>query len=145
DLRVLAAKVEPAGYIVPLDNPRALGDTNATITALVVDPKGEGAIVTVTGEACPDFIDTITAASGMTTKLCPGKDVTDRLPEMDRPLIETEALPPGASPPVMGSTIQYEPTAMFGLSADQLDEFFKDPVMHPSGNKTIDIARAYNR
>ena len=71
DLRVLAVKSEPAGFLVPLDDPGSLTNTTATLTALVVDPLRPSDILTLTGEACPDYIDTITAASGQSSKLCP--------------------------------------------------------------------------
>jgi hypothetical protein len=143
DLRVLAVKAEPAGFLVPLDDPSSLSMTTATLTALVVDPQKPSDIVTFAGEACPDFIDTITAASGRSSTLCPARGVTDKLPPPLDTALRTTDLPPGASTPdPNGSDIEYLPKVVFGLSSDQLGLFFSPT---PTGVPSLDQAIQYNR
>ncbi len=142
DLRVLAVKSEPAGFLVPLDAPSSLTNTQAKITALVVDPTNPSQIVTFTGEACPDYIDTITAASGKSSKLCPSAAQTSALPApLDTALATTE-LPAGMASASATSTIEYDPSVTFGLTPDQLGFFFSPTA---TGNATIDQAVLYNR
>jgi hypothetical protein len=140
DLRVLAVQAEPPGFLVPLDDPASIPATEATLTALVVDPKGNAAPLGVTAEACPDYIDTITAATGKSSKLCPGPDVTDRLPPPLDTALATKALI--ADSPPMPSTIEYNPTVKFGLTAAQVGMFF---AKMPTGVPAIDMSVAYNR
>jgi hypothetical protein len=146
DLRVLAVRSDPAGFLVPLDDPSSLTDTTATLTALVVDPQRPSDILTFSGEACPDYIDTVTAASGQTSKLCPSRAVTDMLPApLDTALATTE-LPAGVALHVDTMTnnnpIEYDPQVVFGLTPAQLGLFFSPT---PTGNPTIDQAVQYNR
>jgi hypothetical protein len=142
DLRVLGVKSEPAGFLVPLDDPSSLTNTQAKITALVADPENPSQIVTFTGQACPDYIDTITAATGKSSKLCPDASTTSKLPSpLDTELATTE-LPAGMAPASAGSTIEYDPQVMFGLTPDQLGFFFSPTA---TGNATIDQAVLYNR
>ena len=142
DLRVLAVRSDPAGFLVPLDDPSSLTDTTATLTALVVDPQRPSDILTLSGEACPDYIDTVTAASGQSSKLCPSRATTDMLPPpLDTALATTE-LPGGTAAPINTSTIEYNPKVTFGLTPAQLGLFFSPT---PSGNPTIDQAIQYNR
>ncbi len=142
DLRVLAVKSEPAGFLVPLDAPSSLTDTQATITALVVDPTNPSQMVTFTGEACPDYIDTITAASGKSSKLCPSAASTSALPAP----LDTDPRDDGAARGMASasatSAIEYDPSVMFGLTPDQLGFFFSPTA---TGNATIDQAVLYNR
>jgi hypothetical protein len=145
DLRVLAVKSEPAGFLVPLEKPESIMNTQAKLTALVADPKGQMAELAVGGEACPDFIDTITAATGQTTKICPGPAAIAALPAPLQPLLQTEKLPTSATQPTADWPIQYEPTTMFGLSTTQIGAFFNDPLTKPTGIPQIDLATAYNR
>jgi hypothetical protein len=145
DLRVLALKAEPAGFLVPLDDPGSIAVTEAQLTALVADPKGNMAEVSVAGEACPDFIDTITAATGMTTKVCPGPAAIAQLPPPLQPLLQTQTLPSGTAPPTTEFPVQYEPKVTFGLSAAQVAAFFNDPAKNPTGIPTIDLATGFNR
>jgi hypothetical protein len=144
DLRVLAVRSDPAGFLVPLDHPELLTDTTATLTALVVDPQRPSDILTLTGEACPDYIDTITAASGQSSKLCPGRDVTSQFPPpFDKDLATTE-LPPGTAVPSSSSMIEYDPQVVYGLSPDALADFFvpsATSAMYPPINQAI----LYNR
>ena len=81
DLRVLAVKCEPAGFLVNLDNPGMATDAEleATLTALVVDPTGGGQLH-VSAVGCPDYIDTITSATLQGSKLCPPASVVSQLP-----------------------------------------------------------------
>jgi hypothetical protein len=152
DLRVLAVRSDPAGFLVPLDDPASLGDTTATLTALVVDPQKPSDIMTFSGEACPDYIDTITAASGKSSKLCPGRDVTDKL-TAQLPMdvakdLQTTELPPGTAVPINLSTIEYNPKLVYGLTAGQLGLFFAPPHPDgspPTGDPAIDQAIQYNR
>jgi hypothetical protein len=138
DLRVLAVRSEPAGFLVPLDAPSSLTDTQAKITALVADPKDPSQIVTVTGDACPDYIDTITAATGKSSKLCPTAAQTGGLP----PELATTALPAGMASASADSAIAYEPSVTFGLTPEQLGFFFSPTA---TGNATVDQAVLYNR
>jgi hypothetical protein len=149
DLRVLAMKSEPAGFLVPLDNPASLADMTATLTSLVVDPKKPSDILTLTGEACPDYIDTITAASGQTSKLCPSAAVTDKFPSpFDSDLATTE-LPPGTAVPILNSMIEYDPQIVFSLGnntlgKDKLTDFFV-PSPQTALFPPINNAVLYNR
>jgi hypothetical protein len=145
DLRVLAVKSEPAGFLVPLDDPGSIAVTEAQLTALVADPKGNMAEISVSGEACPDFIDTITAASGMTTKICPGPAAIAKLPAPLQPLLQTQPLPSGTAPPTAEFPVQYEPKVTYGLTPTQVGAFFNDPVTNPTGIPTIDLSTGFNR
>ena len=63
DLRVLAVKSEPGGFLVDLNKLDAATDDQlrAQITALVVDPSGAMMPLEVVGAVgCPDYIDVIT-------------------------------------------------------------------------------------
>jgi hypothetical protein len=142
DLRVLAVKAEPAGFLVPLDDPSSLSMTTATLTALVVDPQKPSDIVTFSGQACPDFIDTITAASGQMSKVCPSRAVTDKLPPPLDTALATTDLPPGDATPIDMSTIEYDPKLVFGLTSDQLGLFFSPT---PTGVPSLDQSIQYNR
>jgi hypothetical protein len=142
DLRVLAARSDPAGFLVPLDDPSSITATTATITALVVDPLEPSNILTISGEACPDYIDTVTTASGQSSKLCPTPDVTNMLPPPLNQALATTDLPPSTATPVAPSTIEYDPTIMYGLTPEQLGLFFSPTS---TGNAAIDHAVQYNR
>jgi hypothetical protein len=149
DLRVLAVSAEPPGFLVPLDAPETIPATESTVTALVVDPMGQAATLTFSPVACPDFVDTITAASGKGSKLCPDKSVTDALPKPLDTLLATTNLPVGTAAPLSGSTIEYNPSAKFGISPDDLRAFFSlaphdppDPVLD---SPTFKQAVQYNR
>lgn len=142
DLRVLAVKTEPAGFLVPLDDPSSLKNTTATVTALVVDPLQPNGTMIVTGQSCPDFIDTITAASGKTSKLCPGPDVTDKFPApLDTVLRTTEPMT-GSAMAVASTPVQYEPQTTFGLTPEQVSLFF---TKAKTGVQEIDQSIDYNR
>jgi hypothetical protein len=158
DLRVLAVRSDPAGFLVPLDDPSSLTQTTATLTALVVDPQQPSSILTFSGEACPDYIDTVTAASGKSSKLCPDRALTDQLAnqlaaplpdplntevamELGKVLATTE-LPPGTAAPINTSTIEYNPKVTFGLDAQKLGLFFS-PMSF--GDPAIDQAIQDNR
>jgi len=144
DLRVLAVKSEPPGFLVPLDHPETLADTTATLTALVVDPKKPLDILTLTGEACPDYVDTITAASGQSSKLCPSRAVTDQFPSPYDEDLATTQLAPGTAVPMLNSAIEYDPQVMYGLSSQQVVDFFTTndkSAMFPPINQAI----LYNR
>jgi hypothetical protein len=135
DLRVLAVRAEPAGFLVPPDDAASLPATEATLTALVVDPKGEAATLSFSTEACPDYIDTVTSASGKGSKLCPTADATNALPPPLDTLLATTMLPAGTAAPLADSPIEYNPTAKFGVPAADLQTFFSldvktDPVTH---------------
>jgi hypothetical protein len=148
DLRVLAIRADPAGFLVPLDDPSSLTDTTATLTALVVDPQRPSDILTLSAQACPDYIDTVTAASGKSSKLCPSRAVTDELPVPLDTALRTTVLPPGTAGPVNTSTIEYNPKVVVGLTPEQLGLFFAPPRADgtgPTGDPTIDQAIQYNR
>ncbi|HEY4184722.1 MAG TPA: hypothetical protein VGP07_06605 [Polyangia bacterium] len=148
DLRVLAVMAEPAGFLVPLDAPGAGSPAalQATLTALVVDPKGAARPLTFSGEGCPDYLDTISAASGQGTRVCPDARVTGQFPAPVGPALATTTLfppdAPGAASPAPPSTIEYHPRATFGLTPEQLGLFFSPAV---TGDPTLDGVTAYNR
>jgi hypothetical protein len=142
DLRVLAVKAEPAGFLVPLDNPSSLTDTTATLTALVVDPQQPSSILTFSGQACPDYIDTITSASGRGSKLCPGRNVTDKFPAPLDTALATTDLPPGTATSLDALPIEYDSKVVFGLSPAQLGLFFSPT---PTGIPSLDQSIQYNR
>jgi hypothetical protein len=143
DLRVLAVAAEPPGFLVPLDSPMSIPETEATLTALVVDPQMKATTLKLSAEACPDYIDTITAASGKNSKLCPTADVTNKLPPPLDTALATKALADGASvAPAAPSTIEYAPSVKYGLTKEQVALFFSPT---PSGSPAIDQSIAYNR
>ncbi|HVZ75060.1 MAG TPA: hypothetical protein VHJ20_21910 [Polyangia bacterium] len=150
DLRVLAVKAEPAGFLVPPDDAKSLTTTDAKLTALVVDPMGQTMTLDVTAVGCPDFIDTITSASGKGSKLCPDAATTNALPKPLDTLLATSDLPDSTAMPIdsmTGSPIEYGPTATYGVSADKLDDFFSlatknDPVLD---SDTFRQSVQYNR
>jgi hypothetical protein len=125
DLRVLAVKSEPAGFLVPPDDVKSLTTTEATVTALVVDPLGVSSTLTFSAVACPDYIDTITGASGKGSKLCPGPEVTNALPKpLDTLLATTTPVPMAMITPIDGSTIEYNAEAKYDITVDKLEQFF---------------------
>jgi hypothetical protein len=142
DLRVLAVRTDPAGFLVPLDDPSSLKDTTAKVTALVVDPQQPNGTMIVTSQSCPDFIDTITAASGKPSKLCPGPDVTDTFPAPLDTILRTTPATTGSAMPVAGTPFQYEPQTTFGLTPEQVSLFFMNGS---TGVKEIDQSVGYNR
>jgi hypothetical protein len=144
DLRVLAVKSEPPGFLVPLDHPEMLTNTTATLTALVVDPKKPLDILTLTGEACPDYVDTITAASGQSSKLCPSRAVTDQFPSPYDQDLATTQLPPGTTVPMLNSAIEYDPQVVYGLTPGQLTDFFTTSAQSAMF-QPINQAILYNR
>jgi len=148
DLRVLGVKCEPAGFLVDLEKPgSAMADAlKATLTALVVDPQGQGYELHVSAVGCPDYIDTITSATLQGSKLCPPASVTSMIPPPIGPLLATTTIVPASAPvsffPVGGSGVQYEPTLVFGLRPDQVSAFFSPTTtMVPALDESI----AFNR
>ena len=145
DLRVLGVKCEPAGFLVNLDDPGAATEAQltATLTALVVDPIAGGQEMIVSAVGCPDYIDTVTAATAQGSKLCPPASVTSMIPE---PIVSKLATAPAPGPSPVGPTvpdgIEYNPTVSFGLRPDQIAAFFS-PV--PTGIPALDQSIAYNR
>ena len=97
-------------------------DLQATLTALVVDPKGNGQEMTFSAAGCPDYIDTITAATGQGSKLCP----PPRAVASSRPhRVRRWRRPPSPrrrrrSPVARRPPIEYRPVAVFGLTPEQL-------------------------
>jgi hypothetical protein len=148
DLRVLAVQSEPAGFLVPLDTPGAGTSTDwqATLTALVVDPLGNARTLTFSADGCPDYIDTITSASGQGSKVCPDATVTSQFPPPVGPALATATIlstdAPGAASPAPPSAIEYHPQVTFGLTPDQLALFFSPAV---TGIPALDDAVTYNR
>src|SRR5207342_586857 len=69
DLRLLGIKADPPEIYV---DPMALPTTpfTSTITALVVDPQGNGRAVSYSALACPREIDSVTAATGKNGVVC---------------------------------------------------------------------------
>lgn len=144
DLRVLGVKAEPAGFLVDRANPSGAADAelSAKVTALVVDPRGAGQEVTFTAAGCPDYIDTITAATGTSSKLCPSPDATAQIPEPIGSALRTQILDPGRTGPVVQGGFQYEPFVDFGLTSRQVGLFFSPT---PTGVEAIDASVALNR
>src|SRR5262245_60284756 len=150
DLRVLGVKCNPAGFLVDRQAPGAGttdADWSAQITALVVDPLGQGQELQLTAAAgCPDYIDPITSATMQGTKLCPPESATSRFPDPIGPLLKTTTLVtpdmPLAFPPTATGGIQYEPTISFGLRMDQVAAFFSPMT---TGILALDQSIAYNR
>jgi len=146
DLRVLAVQAEPAGFLVPLDVPggAAPQDLQATLTALVVDPQGQGRTLTFTGQACPDYLGTLQPLEGQTSRVCPDPATTAALPPpLDTALaatpLATADMPAQALP---ASAIEYHPRVSFGLTPAQLDLFFSPAA---TGDADVDGAIAYDR
>jgi hypothetical protein len=148
DLRVLAVKAEPAGFLVDLDQPGAApaASLQATLTALVVDPNGNSQTLTYTAEGCADYIDTITAASGMNTKVCPPAGVTSQIPPPVGPALATTEIYPDSAPamvqPDPDAPIQYHAQASYGFTPEQVGLFF---APQPTGVAMLDQSIAYNR
>ena len=108
DLRVLGIKSEPAGFLINLDDLGSLTDADLTaqLTALVVDPSGEGMELQLTSAVgCPDYIDTITSASMQMSasgaKICPPPSATSAIPPPIGPLLTTTIIVPPDMPPVV--------------------------------------------
>jgi hypothetical protein len=151
DLRVLAVKCEPAGFLVNLDDPggkmpggASQADYTARITALVADPLAPGGMLTVSGVACPDILDTVTAATGKATKTCPPPP--DPPPASGTPesfLATTpivDAAMPLVVPPTPGMDYVFQPTVSYGLRTEQVGAFFT--LM---GDPTLDAVIQDNR
>jgi len=143
DLRVLAVQSEPAGFLVPLDAPGG-ALPQATLTALVVDPQGQGMTLTFTGVGCPDYLSTLQPLQGEASRVCPDAATTAALPPpLDTTLGATTLAStdmPGQAAPV--SAIEYHPQVSFGLTPAQLGLFFSPTA---SGDPDLDGAIAYDR
>jgi hypothetical protein len=132
------------GFLVDLDHPSAAAfqDLQATLTALVVDPKAPGGAVTVSASACPDLLDTITGASAQATGLCspsvPGyMPIAPADPTGTPPIT---ALDPGAN---AAADIEYYPTLTpYGFTPDDVGRLFT-PI--PGASPLIAQAIQYNR
>ena len=145
DLRVLAIKSEPAGFLVNLDNPGSASqaDLTAQLTALVVDPLGNGQEMAVSAVGCPDYIDTITSATQQGTKLCPPASATSQIPEPIGSALATEPAPgPPTANPIVAGGYEYNPMVSFGLTPEQIGAFFSPT---PFGVPALDQSIAYNR
>jgi len=146
DLRVLAVQAQPAGFLVPLDAPGSVAaqDLRATLTALVVDPQGQGRTLTFTGQACPDYLNTVQPLEGESSRVCPDAAATAALPPpLDTALAATPlatADQPGQTAPT--SAIEYRPQVSFGLTPAQLGLFFSPAG---TGDADLDAAIAYDR
>lgn len=146
DLRVLAVQSNPAGFLVPLDAPDAVPaqSLQATLTALVVDPQGNGQTLTFTGQACADYLSTLQPLAGDASRVCPDPTQTAALPPPFDSALDTTTLAsanvPGQAAPT--SAIEYHPQVAFGLAPAQLGLFFS-PVA--TGNPDLDAAIAYDR
>jgi hypothetical protein len=151
DLRVLAVKCEPAGFLVDLNDPGGMqpggatqADYTAQITALVADPLAPGGMLSISAVACPDILDTITAATGKATKTCPPPP--DPPPDPDSPqsyLATTSVIAAGMPlvvPPTPGMDYVWQPSLSYGLRQKQIGAFFT--LM---GDPTLDKVIQYNR
>jgi len=142
DLRVLAVQADKPGFLVDLDAPgsAAAADLTATLTALVVDPKGNGAELTFSATGCPNYLDAITAASTTGTSLCLAPGTDGNLPD----ILRSVSIAPAASPigPIVAYGNEYHPTlAPFGFTPEQIGAFFSLPAPDP----TFANAIQYNR
>jgi len=155
DLRVLAVKCEPAGFLVDLGDPGGFkmdpmngadpATLTAQITALVADPLAPGGMLTVSGVGCPDYIDTVTSATGQGTNLCPPASATSQIPGqlgMDLTTQPTSPAGPVTFPPTAGTDYVFQPTVAFGLTPTQVGDFFSPT---PTGIAQLDQSIAYNR
>ena len=147
DLRVLAVKCEPAGFLVDLDKPGSASDASlsAQLTMLVADPLAPDGMLSITGVGCPDYIDTITAATGQGTKLCLPASATSQIPGqlgMDLTTQPTSPAGPLVVPPTPGTGYVFQPTVSFGLTHTQIGDFFSPT---PTGLDQLDHSIAYNR
>ena len=148
DLRVLALQAEPPGFLVDLDAPGAAAPQTlqATLTALVVDPQGQGRAVTFTGVACPDYLSTLQPLAGESTRACPDPASTAALPPPFDTALATTVLAsadqPGMTVPTAPSTIEYRPQTQFGLTPAQLALFFSPTA---TGDADLDAAISYDR
>ena len=146
DLRVLAVRAEPAGFLVPLAAPDSVAPQalQATLTALVVDPQGQGATLTFAGQACPDYLSTLQPLAGQESRVCPEAAATAALPPPLDSALAATPLPtagqPGEAAPV--SALEYHPQVAFGLTPAQLGLFFSPAN---SGDPELDAAIAYDR
>jgi hypothetical protein len=101
DLRILGIKADPAEIFVTLDaqgNVTSPSTIDTTVTALVVDPKGQGRPVSYSVLACPRDIDTVTAATGKNGVICqanvPGQTPTSlEVTPADAPLATSDPGP----------------------------------------------------
>jgi hypothetical protein len=144
DLRVLSVQADKPGFLVNLDQPDqvAPADLQATLTALVVDPKAPGGAVFVTATACPDLLDTITGASAQATSLCspsiPGYTVIAPADASGTPPITTIDQMANAAP-----DIEFHPALTpFGFTPGEVGMLFT-PM--PSANPAVAQAIQYNR
>jgi hypothetical protein len=152
DLRVLAVRADPPGFLVDLQNPGAgLSDTDlqATLTTLVVDPKGASQVVTYYANGCPDIIvDAITSATTQGTKICPDQTASSQLPpelqtQVIVPIDQPASAAPVTSADAAAGGIEYHPALPpFGLTAHQLSVFFSPAT---TGDPVVDQTIAYNR
>jgi hypothetical protein len=159
DLRVLAVRADPPGFLVDLQNPGgglSNTDLQATLTALVVDPKGASQTVTYYANGCPDvIIDAITSATNQGTKICPDPNAPSQLPPefaSFAPLLQTQVVvapdQPGSATPATSADaaaggIEYHPALPpFGFTTQQLALFFSTAT---TGDPVVDQTIAYNR
>ncbi len=71
DLRILGIKADPPEiYVDPSTLANQTDPFKSTLTALVVDPKGNGRTISYDVLACPRDIDTVTAATGHNGVIC---------------------------------------------------------------------------
>ncbi|HEY5452674.1 MAG TPA: hypothetical protein VIQ54_28150 [Polyangia bacterium] len=153
DLRVLAVKSEPAGFLVDLNKLDAATDDQlrAQITALVVDPSGAMMPLEVVGAVgCPDYIDVITTASQQiqTTKLCPPPEATSGLPQELAEVLMTQPIAapdPNPVPPEGQFGFEWTPTVSYGFTQQQIAAFFRaDTSIYPPAVATsIELNKAF--
>ena len=129
DLRVLGIMAEPPELYVdpatvarlltgndplPTDDARSLA---STVTALVLDPAGQGRAVSYAALACPREIDTVTAATGQNGIIC-AHDAATTIDLLD---------PPGPQDSAAAG-IEHDIIVPFAISLNQLADAFRlDP------------------
>jgi hypothetical protein len=148
DLRVLAVRAERPGFLVNLDDPGAVADPaelQSALTALVVDPTSGGEEIQFVAYGCPNFVDTITAATGQSTRVCPPANAPPTPgipPEIAAALATVELTTSGTMMPTTPMGIEYQPAIpAFGLTPDQVRLFFTPQPAIPQLDQTI----RYNR
>jgi hypothetical protein len=129
DLRVLAIMAEPPEIYpdpaaverllmgnnpLPTDDDKSLA---STVTALVLDPAGQGRAVSYAALACPREIDTVTAATGQNGIVCAHDDATT-----------IDLLDPPGPQDSAAAGIEHDIIIPFAISLNQLAGAFRlDP------------------
>jgi hypothetical protein len=147
DLRVLAVRADTPGFLVNLDDPGTVADPaelQSALTALVVDPTTGGEEVAFVAYGCPNLVDTITAATGQTTRVCAPPNAPPPAgvpPSIATALATVEITGAGSAAPT-AVAMEYNPAIpAYGLTPDQVRLFFTPQPTIPQLDQII----GYNR